>query len=93
MNNTFDKNTLIGILLLLALFVGFSIFNRPSQEEVERQKRYRDSIAQVQQEQFQQQLLKQAEDSIRLAQAQSLDTIAEISDSARADLLDRKSVV
>ena len=87
MNNTFDKNTLIGILLLLALFVGFSIFNRPSQEEVERQKRYRDSIAQVQQEQFQQQLLKQAEDSIRLAQAQSLDTIAEISDSARADLL------
>ena len=87
MNNTFDKNTLIGILLLLALFVGFSIFNRPSQEEVERQKRYRDSIAQVQQEQFQQQILKQAEDSIRLAQAQSLDTIAEISDSARADLL------
>lgn len=87
MNNTFDKNTLIGILLLLALFVGFSIFNRPSKEEVERQKRYRDSIAQVQQEQFQQQLLKQAEDSIRMAQAQNLDTIAEISDSARAELL------
>lgn len=87
MNNTFDKNTLIGILLLLAIFVGFSIFTRPSKEEVERQRRYRDSIAQVQQEQYQQQLLKQAEDSIRMAQAQSLDTIAEISDSARAELL------
>ena len=87
MNNTFDKNTLIGILLLLAIFVGFSIFNRPSQEEVERQRKYRDSIAQVQQEQYQQQLLKQAEDSIRMAQAQSLDTIAEISDSARAEIL------
>ena len=87
MNNTFDKNTLIGILLLLAIFVGFSIFTRPSKEEVERQRRYRDSIAQVQQEQYQQELLKQAEDSIRMAQAQSLDTIAEISDSARAELL------
>ena len=87
MNNTFDKNTLIGILLLLAIFVGFSIFTRPSKEEVERQRRYRDSIAQVQQEQYQQELLKQAADSIRMAQAQSLDTIAEISDSARAEIL------
>lgn len=87
MNNTFDKNTLIGILLLLAIFVGFSIFNRPSKEEVERQRKYRDSIAQVQQELFQQELLKRAEDSARMAQAQSLDTIAEISDSARAAIL------
>ncbi len=87
MNNTFDKNTLIGILLLLAIFVGFSIFNRPSKEEVERQRKYRDSIAQVQQELFQQELLKRAEDSARMAQAQSIDTIAEISDSARAAIL------
>ena len=67
-NNTFDKNKLIGILLMLAIFVGFSIFTRPSKEEVERQKRYRDSIVQVQQELLQQQLIKQQEDSLRLAQ-------------------------
>ena len=87
MNNSFDKNTLIGILLLLAIFVGFSIFNRPSKEEVERQRRYRDSIAQVQQELLSQQLIKQAEDSIRLAQTQALDTLAENNDSTRTALL------
>lgn len=87
MNNSFDKNTLIGILLLLAIFVGFSIFNRPSKEEVERQRRYRDSIAQVQQELLSQQLIKQSEDSIRLAQAQALDTLAENNDSTRTALL------
>ena len=87
MNNSFDKNTLIGILLLLAIFVGFSIFNRPSKEEVERQRKYRDSIAQVQQELLSQQLIKQAEDSMRLAQAQAIDTLTENSDSTRIALL------
>ena len=69
---------------MLAIFVGFSIFTRPSKEEVERQKRYRDSIVQVQQELLQQQILKKQEDSIRLAQTQALDTIAELSDSVKA---------
>lgn len=88
MDNTFDKNKLIGILLMIGIFVGFSIFMRPSKEELERQKRYRDSIAQVQQELLNQQLIKQAEDSIRMAQAQANDTLqAETNDSTRAALL------
>ena len=88
MDNTFDKNKLIGILLMIGIFVGFSIFMRPSKEELERQKRYRDSIAQVQQELFNQQLIKQAEDSIRMAQAQANDTLqAETNDSTRTALL------
>ena len=45
-----DKNTLIGITLCIAIFIGFSIWNRPSEEQLAMQKRYRDSIAQVQQQ-------------------------------------------
>ena len=85
--NSIDKNKVIGIVLLLAIFVGFSIFMRPSQEEVERQRRYRDSIAQIEKQRFEQQLLKQAEDSIRLAQEQSLDTIATTEDSTRVSAI------
>ena len=44
-----DKNTLIGITLCIAIFIGFSLWNRPSEEQLAMQKRYRDSIAQVQQ--------------------------------------------
>lgn len=45
-----DKNTLVGFALIGAVLIGFSIYNRPSQEEMERAKHYRDSIAAVQQE-------------------------------------------
>ena len=46
-----DKNTLIGISLCIAIFIGFSLWNRPSEEQLAMQQRYRDSIAQVQQRQ------------------------------------------
>ena len=39
-----DKNTLVGFTLIGAVLIGFSIYNRPSQEEMERAKRYQDSI-------------------------------------------------
>ena len=39
-----DKNTLVGFILIGAVLIGFSIYNRPSQEEMERAKRYQDSI-------------------------------------------------
>ena len=39
-----DKNTIIGLLLITAIIIGFSIFNRPSPEQLEAQKRTRDSI-------------------------------------------------
>ena len=45
-----DKNTLIGIILCIAIFIGWQIWTQPSQEQLEMQKRYRDSIAQVQQQ-------------------------------------------
>lgn len=43
-----DKNTITGFLLIGAVFIGFSIWNRPTPEQIEARNRYQDSIAQVQ---------------------------------------------
>lgn len=45
-----DKNTITGLILIGLLFVGFSIYNRPSEEQLAAQRRYYDSIATVQQQ-------------------------------------------
>ena len=42
-----DKNTLVGFALIGAVLIGFRIYNRPSQEEMERAQRYQDSIRQL----------------------------------------------
>lgn len=42
-----DKNSLIGISLMMALLVGYFYFTQPSEEQVKAQKAYQDSIAQV----------------------------------------------
>lgn len=42
-----DKNTIIGLLLITAIIIGFSIYNRPSQEQLAAQQRTRDSIEQA----------------------------------------------
>lgn len=42
-----DKNTLVGLLLIGAIVIGFGILNGPSDEEIAEQKRLLDSIEQV----------------------------------------------
>lgn len=42
-----DKKTIIGLVLIFAIVMGFSYFNRPSEEEVARYQAQRDSIARV----------------------------------------------
>lgn len=42
-----DKNTILGFVLIAAILIGFSVMNRPSEEEIARQKSYNDSIALV----------------------------------------------
>lgn len=42
-----DKNTTIGLLLITAIIIAFTIYNRPSAEQLEIQQRYRDSVAMV----------------------------------------------
>jgi len=46
-----DKNTVIGFILIILVFIGFYFLNRPTQEQIEAQRRYQDSIANLQQSQ------------------------------------------
>ena len=45
-----DKNTITGLLLIMAILIGYSVLTSPSKEEVARMQRQRDSILQVNQE-------------------------------------------
>ena len=42
-----DKNTIVGIVIIIAILIGFSYFNKPSQQEIEAARRYQDSVAQI----------------------------------------------
>lgn len=64
-----DKNTLVGFTLIGAVLIGFSIYNRPSQEEMERARHYQDSIQTVAQEEAERQT------QAALAQSQSAATL------------------
>lgn len=46
-----DKNTGIGLVLIVAIVMGFTFLTRPSQEEIERDNRRKDSISNIQKEQ------------------------------------------
>jgi YidC/Oxa1 family membrane protein insertase len=76
-----DRNSIIGLVLIFAIFVGFSYWNAPSQEEIEALQRKQDSIAEVQQ-QF------RIQDSLRNIQQQAeaaaapINTIIETNDSS-----------
>ena len=48
-----DKNTLVGFLLIIGIFIGFFWISQPSAEQIEVRQRYNDSIMQVKQEQAQ----------------------------------------
>ena len=42
-----NKNSVIGIILIIGIFVGWFIWMTPSKEEIERQQHIQDSIANV----------------------------------------------
>lgn len=44
-----DKNTIYGFVLIALILVGFSVLNRPNEQELAKQKRFNDSIALVEQ--------------------------------------------
>lgn len=82
-----DKNTVIGFILITAVIIGFSYFNRPSQEQLQQQ-RAQDSIATVAQEQAAQkaETAKAAEAAIKQSQALQADSIF-VGDSAKPKLV------
>ncbi|MDD4488914.1 MAG: membrane protein insertase YidC [Paludibacter sp.] len=76
-----DKNTILGFVLIAAILIGFSVLNRPSEEEIARQKAYNDSITRVQL--AQQEVEKQAQ----IQQSITTENIAESNDSASVEKL------
>ena len=66
-----DKNTVVGFALIGAVLIGFSIYNRPSQEEMERAQRYQDSIQAIA---LQEAAKLEAEAAAQSAQALTLDS-------------------
>ncbi len=73
-----DKNTLIGFLLIGVVLFAFSWLNQPTPEQVEAQRRYQDSIAQIE---HARQLDQSRNDKLPLATA--ADSLPGESDSAR----------
>ncbi len=58
-----DRNTVVGLVVIFLILIGFSYFNRPSQEEMEEARRKRDSIAMVEarQDKLQEELQREAQ--------------------------------
>jgi YidC/Oxa1 family membrane protein insertase len=65
-----DKNTIIGLVLIVAIIFGFQWLNKPSAEEVEARKRYQDSINIVHEEQ---RLALEAQQNLNIENVQMLD--------------------
>lgn len=51
-----NKNSIIGLVLIIAIVAGFSLLNRPSEEQIEARKRYNDSISLVRQAEYERQV-------------------------------------
>ena len=81
-----NKNSVIGIILIIGIFVGWFIWMTPSKEEIERQQHIQDSIANVnRQRAFEEQkrIMEEAETAAQAAVYQADDT--EITDSQLRD--------
>lgn len=79
-----DKNTITGFILIAIILVAFSYFSRPTQEQIERQKRYNDSVALV--EQQRQAALAATQNNNQLI---SQDSLLNAGDTASVELMSR----
>lgn len=80
-----DRNTIIGIVLIIGILIGFSYLNQPSQEQLAAAQRHQDSIAQVEtQRQQEAQVASKA-----LAETQQTAALADTSSAAHDAAADR----
>ncbi|MBN2767138.1 MAG: membrane protein insertase YidC [Paludibacteraceae bacterium] len=77
-----DKNTIIGFVLIALILIGFSVMNKPSEEEI----RYQDSIALVKKQKYEQEL-KMKETATVAAVAQNTDSLPANDSLLVADLM------
>lgn len=76
-----DKNTVVGLLLIGAILIGFSIYNSPSRDEIAIQKHYRDSIAAITKVNQKEAVQNQIADAVKAENLAFTDTTA--SDSVK----------
>jgi YidC/Oxa1 family membrane protein insertase len=62
-----DRNTIVGIFLIFAILIGFSYFNRPSEQEIAAAKKRSDSLEMVRLEQLKEKEIAAVADSIQTA--------------------------
>lgn len=80
-----NKNSVIGIILIIGVLVGWSIWMTPSKEEIARQREYQDSIYRANRERY-------IQDSIRFVEAQKAaeqQTVAQMSNGEMSDAVMR----
>ena len=78
-----DRNTITGLVLIFAIFIGFSYWNAPSQEEIEARQRKQDSIAKVQEKiQIQDSLLRLEDHKEKVIEEPAENLISGIQDSS-----------
>ncbi len=77
-----DKNQVIGIILIVALLIGYGIYNQPSEEELARQEQFRDSVRRADAEQLIRDSIAKVREAAKAEAANTVvDTLA-LSDSA-----------
>ncbi|KOH46822.1 membrane protein insertase YidC [Sunxiuqinia dokdonensis] len=72
-----DKNTIIGIVLIFTILIGFSYLNKPSEEEIEAARKRQDSIAQVE--------ASRAKEAEAQAQIREMEQEAQLEDATEPD--------
>ena len=80
-----NKNSVIGIILIIGILVGWSIWMTPSKEEIARQREYQDSIYRANRERY-------IQDSIRFVEAQQAaeqQEVAQLSNNEMSDAVMR----
>ena len=72
-----DKNSWIGLLLIMAIVFGWSYFTRPSEEEMQRYRQQQDSIARVEKQRAIEAEMRKAEatEQAQLASAEQSDSV------------------
>lgn len=83
-----DRNSIIGVVLIFLILIGFSYFNRPSEQQMAAAKRQSDSIEQVRLEQEKkiasEKKLQEAQASMSSTAAHS-DSVLSVADQARKE--------
>jgi YidC/Oxa1 family membrane protein insertase len=78
-----DRNTITGILLIAAIMLGYLYLTAPSENDLKKQKRYNDSIANVSKEQEKKYNESLKKDSVKNVVVNPTDTSASVRDSIK----------